>query len=84
MRVSTLADAIDLAIANPQVVVVTNDGDRFGATGWRVGVASGGATASALEEAQERLGIATAELEGRTRAEQAGRAELDAARASRS
>ncbi len=80
VRVSTLADAIDLAIANPQAVVVTNDGDRFGATGWRVGVASGGATASALEEAQERLGIATADLEGRTRAEQLGRAELDAAR----
>ena len=80
VRVSTLADAIDLAIANPQAVVVTNDGDRFGATGWRVGVASGGATASALEEAQERLGIATTDLEGRTRAEQAGRAELDAAR----
>ncbi|MEY2524960.1 MAG: chromosome segregation protein [Ilumatobacteraceae bacterium] len=80
VRVSTLADAIDLAIANPQAVVVTNDGDRFGATGWRVGVASGGATASALEEAQERLGIATAELEGRTRAEQLGRAELDATR----
>jgi chromosome segregation protein len=80
VRVSTLVDAIDLAIANPQAVVVTNDGDRFGATGWRVGVASGGATASALEEAQERLGIAIADLEGRTRAEQAGRAELDAAR----
>jgi chromosome segregation protein len=80
VRVSTLVDAIDLAIANPQVVVVTNDGDRFGATGWRVGVASGGATASALEEAQERLGIATAELEGRARAEQVGRAELDATR----
>ena len=80
VRVATLADAIDLAIANPQLVVVTIDGDRFGATGWRVGVASGGATASALEEAQERLGIATADLESRTRAEQVGRAELDAAR----
>ena len=80
VRVSTLADAIDLAIANPQAVVVTNDGDRFGATGWRVGAASGGATASALEEAQERFGIATADLEGRTRAEQVARAELDAAR----
>ena len=80
VRVSTLADAIDLAIANPHAVVVTDDGDRFGPTGWRVGVASGGATASALEEAQERLGIATADLEGRTHAEQVGRAELEAAR----
>ncbi|MEP7202507.1 MAG: chromosome segregation protein SMC [Ilumatobacteraceae bacterium] len=80
VRVPTLADAIDLAIDNPQAVVVTEDGDRFGATGWRVGIASGGATASALEEAQERLGIATAELEGRTRAEEVGRFELEAAR----
>ena len=80
VRVSTWADAIDVAIANPQAVVVTVDGDRFGPTGWRVGVAGGGATASALEEAQERLGIATAELEGRTRAEQMVRVDLDAAR----
>jgi chromosome segregation protein len=80
VRVSTWADAIDVAIANPQAVVVTDEGDRFGPTGWRVGVASGGATASALEEAQERLGIATAELEGRSRAEQIARVDLDAAR----
>ena len=76
VRVSTWVDAIDVAIANPHAVVVTDDGDRFGPAGWRVGVASGGATASALEEAQERLGIATAELEGRTRAEQMARVEL--------
>ena len=59
VRVSTWADAIDVAIANPNAVVVTDDGDRFGPSGWRVGVAGGGATASALEEAQERLGIAS-------------------------
>ncbi len=80
VRVSTWADAIDLAMSNPHAVVVTDDGDRFGPTGWRVGVASGGATASALEEAQERLGIATAELDNRTRAEQASRIELQTAR----
>ena len=80
VRVSTWADAIDVAIANPHAVVVTEDGDRFGPTGWRVGVASGGATASALEEAQERLGIATAEVESRSRAEQMARVDLEAAR----
>ena len=80
VRVATWADAIDVAIANPQAVVVTNDGDRFGPSGWRVGVAGGGATASALEEAQERLGIATTELDARSRAEQVGRAELLEAR----
>ncbi len=80
VRVSNWANAIDLAIASPLAIIVTDDGDRFGPTGWRVGVASGGATASALEEAQERLGIATAELESRGRAEQTSRADLQAAR----
>ncbi len=80
VRVSTWTDAIDLAIANPDAVVVTDDGDRFSPTGWRVGVTSSGATASALEEAQERLGIADAELEARGRAEQAARLELQTAR----
>jgi chromosome segregation protein len=80
VRVPTWADAIDVAIAHPHAVVVTEDGDRFGPTGWRVGVASGGATASALEEAQERLGIATADLERRTGAEQMARVDLEAAR----
>ena len=80
VRVSNWADAIDAAIANPLAVVVTEAGDRFGPTGWRVGLASGGATASALEEAQERLGIAAADLEARSRAEQMARVELEAAR----
>ena len=80
VRVPTWADAIDVAIANPQAVVVTDDGDRFGPSGWRVGVAGGGATASALEEAQERLAIATTELDSRTRAESAGRIEVQEAR----
>ncbi|MEY2402014.1 MAG: chromosome segregation protein, partial [Ilumatobacteraceae bacterium] len=80
VRDPTWADAIDVAIAHPQAVVVTEDGDRFGPTGWRVGVASGGATASALEEAQERLGIASADLERRTGAEQMARVDLEAAR----
>jgi chromosome segregation protein len=44
---SSLAQAIDLALAHPAAVVVTNDGDRFGPTGWRVGAAGGGATAAA-------------------------------------
>src|SRR4029079_8361640 len=79
VRVATWPEAIDLAIAHPQAVVVPNDGDRFGPTGWRVGATSGGATASALEEAQERLGIATTELDTRTRNEGIARAELVAA-----
>ena len=79
IRVSTWTEAIDLAIANPDAVVVTDDGDRFSPTGWRVGVTSSGATASALEEAQERRGIADAELETRGRAEHAAGLELQTA-----
>ena len=78
--VATWTEAVDVALRNPQAIVVTDDGDRFGPTGWRVGTAGGGATASALEEAQERLGIATAELERCVRAEQIGLSELQAAR----
>ncbi|MGZ4674528.1 MAG: chromosome segregation SMC family protein, partial [Ilumatobacteraceae bacterium] len=78
--VSTWAEAIDIAVNNPFAVVVTDDGDRFGPSGWRIGTAGGGATASALEEAQERLGIATAELERRSRAEQTASSALQGAR----
>jgi chromosome segregation protein len=67
--VPTWTEAVDVALRNPQAVVVTDGGDRFGPSGWRVGTAGGGATASALEEAQERLGIATAEHERLMRAE---------------
>ncbi|MCU1351628.1 MAG: smc, partial [Acidimicrobiales bacterium] len=35
---------VDLALAHPHAVVVTRDGDRFGPTGWRIGVAAAGAT----------------------------------------
>ncbi len=80
VRVATWAEAIDVALANPGAVVVTEDGDRFGPAGWRVGAAGGGATASALEEAQERLGIANTELASRTHAAEAAAQELNAAR----
>ncbi|HEX2784141.1 MAG TPA: chromosome segregation protein SMC [Ilumatobacteraceae bacterium] len=78
--VPTWTEAIDAALRNPQSVVVTDDGDRFGPSGWRVGAVGGGATASALEEAQERLGIATAELERCANAEQVGLTALHEAR----
>ena len=69
--VPTWTEAVDAILRDPQAFVVTDGGDRFGPTGWRVGTAGGGATASALEEAQERLGIASTELDRCTRAEQA-------------
>jgi chromosome segregation protein len=80
VKVSGWNEAVDLAIAHPLAVVVTDTGDRFGPTGWRIGAAGGGATAAALEEAQERSGIAQAEL-ARLDASVAGaKAELQAAR----
>ncbi len=53
------AEAVDVALAHPEAVVVTRDGGRFGVSGWRVGTASTGATGAALEEARERSDSAT-------------------------
>ena len=80
VRADSWNDAVDLAIANPAAVVVTADGDRFGPTGWRIGAAGGGATAAALEEAQERSGIAQTELTRLDTAMAGAKAELQAAR----
>ena len=48
------AAAVDLALAHPDSLIVTRDGDRFGVTGWRVGGPGAGATGAALVEARER------------------------------
>jgi chromosome segregation protein len=76
----TWGDAVDLAMAHPNAVVVTSDGDRFGPTGWRIGAAGGGATAAALEEARERSVTADAELLRLDRALHDAKNELVAAR----
>ncbi len=52
------AVALDAAIAHPAAVVVTREGDRFGASGWRVGVAEAGATGALLEEATQNVASA--------------------------
>ncbi|MGI8709528.1 MAG: chromosome segregation protein SMC, partial [Acidimicrobiales bacterium] len=46
--------ALDLSIDRPGTVVVTTDGDRFGATGWRMGAVGSGATGAALADARTR------------------------------
>jgi chromosome segregation protein len=46
--------ALDLALAEPELVVVTRDGDRFAWPAWRAGATSAGATGAALHEAQSR------------------------------
>ncbi len=80
VRVNRWDEALDLAISEPRAVVVTPDGDRFGPTGWRIGTAGGGATAAALEEAQERSTRASAELAEREATLAAAKAAAHAAR----
>ncbi len=58
---------LDTAVAHPDAVVVTRTGDRFGTSGWRVGPASGGVTAGAVDEARSRAADAT-ELAARAEA----------------
>ena len=62
VRVSSWNEAVDMALLHPTATIVTHEGDRFGASGWRLGVAGGGATAAALEEAIGRAGAAATEL----------------------
>jgi chromosome segregation protein len=52
------SDAIDLALARPDLVVVTRDGDRFSSTGWRVRSGGGVVTAAVVEEARDRAEVA--------------------------
>ncbi len=64
-RVDSIDDAIEAAIANPTAVIVTAAGDRFGASGWRVGAAAvGGVTAAAIEEAARRKADADSAVAG--------------------
>ena len=47
-------DALDAALAHPQLTVVTRAGDRFGGGTWRLGASRTGVTAAALDDATER------------------------------
>jgi len=92
-KVAGIDEAIDAAIAEPDAVVVTDVGDRFGASGWRVGAAAvGGVTVAAVEEAErlhaeavtvlhaadEEVAALTAAVAESHAAEDAAGAELDA------
>ena len=63
VRVDGWEEAIDLSLARDDLVVVTPEGDRFAATGWRVRSASGVVTAAAVEEARRRAEEAAAAAE---------------------
>ncbi|MEY2423637.1 MAG: chromosome segregation protein [Acidimicrobiaceae bacterium] len=83
------ANAVDIALANPESFIVTRDGDRFGSSGWRVGGPGSGATGAALAEARDRADAAMAAAVGadlalvaaQTAVADARRVELDAQRA---
>jgi len=57
------SDALDVACAHPDLVVVTRAGDRFASAGWRAGAGGAGATGAALEEARGRAAAAELEME---------------------
>jgi chromosome segregation protein len=84
VRIDDWSQALDRALDHPGSIVVTGRGDRFGASGWRVGAGGGGATAAALEEAAERVRTATEALARREAEVQRAGAELAAARQSES
>ncbi len=50
--VTSWDEALELAVARPDLVVVTSDGDRFAGGLWRTGAGSAGATGAALAEAE--------------------------------
>jgi chromosome segregation protein len=80
VRVGSTEAAVDAALADPTAVLVTDQGDRFGPTGWRIGAAGGGATAAALDEALVRQADADRALAEVTAALGRTKSELDAAR----
>ena len=63
VRVDGLEEAIDLSLARDDLIVVTADGDRLAASGWRVRSSSGVVTAAAVEEARSRADEAAAAAE---------------------
>lgn len=75
----TLDAAIDAALAHPDLVVVTQDGDRLSSTGWRIGSTSGGATAAALDEVAARVQSAIESRDAAERARVDARTGLDQA-----
>ena len=79
VRVDDWETALDLALERPDLVVVTPDGDRFSASGWRVRSSSGIVTAAAVEDAQRRAVDAAARAQRANGALEAARRALEAA-----
>jgi chromosome segregation protein len=73
--------AAEVAEAHPEALVVTREGDRFGARGWRVGRLQEGASRAALEEARGRAEQAAFEHGSAVEALEVARRALDEAQA---
>ncbi len=73
--------ALDVALAHPELTVVTREGDRFAPTGWRAGAGTTVATGAALEEAHRQATDAAAETDAARSARVAARRVAVAARA---
>ncbi len=58
----TWQEGIDVAVAHPDLVVVTRDGDRFAASGWRVASGRALVTRATVDEAQRAAAEAAAAL----------------------
>jgi chromosome segregation protein len=63
VRVDGWEEAIDLSLDRDDLIVVTPEGDRFAATGWRVRSSLSVVTAVAVEEAKARATDAAAEAD---------------------
>jgi chromosome segregation protein len=68
--------AVDVSLANPEAIVVTSGGDRFGVSGWRVGASGTGATGAALDEATHRADSAALRAAGAATALETARIDL--------
>jgi len=82
VRVTSWAEAVDTVQRQPDMIVVTERGDRFGASGWRLGVGSGAATAAALDRARAEADAAAQRAQTAIAADGAARRELESARQS--
>ncbi len=76
--------AVDLAVARPELVVVTPAGDRCSQGIWRTGAPGTGATGAALEEAGTAVRRATIEAERAATAEQEAKVAVERVRSAAS
>lgn len=72
--------ALARCLTDPDAVVVTRRGDRFGVTGWRLRAAGSGATGAALDEATTRVAQSRADRDAARRTMEQARGAVAAAR----